>query len=248
MIAPTQVANPLAFMHERFVADKLNGLFCIPGLEVVLPSVEIVGTPLDRESIMRHLELAIRTAYKSGDKIGPESHTKILKHILSLKHESTLEHFQMTFLVRTNRGVSHEAVRHRIGHSFTQESTRYVGYDKHPPQVILPWHLVERPDADKVFWSEEIPVPILRSYLSALERGWKPQDARGFLPNDLKTEFTWSMNVRSARAMLNLRTPGSAHPDMQVVARELLRLWYETVPVLFQDIWDRTEKLVGVDA
>ena len=42
-------------------------------------------------------------------------------------HESVLEHASAGFSIVTDRGVTHEIVRHRIA-SFSQESTRYCDY------------------------------------------------------------------------------------------------------------------------
>jgi thymidylate synthase (FAD) len=239
MAEPYEYKNPLEFLENRLAEDKARGLFEWGNLEIIAPSVEMIGMVPDGEQIMRHLESAIRTAYKSEDKIGPDSHLKILKHILSLKHESTLEHMSLSFRVITSRGVSHELVRHRIA-SYTQESTRYVNYGKKAPKIIMPWHLLFRSDEDKRFWYFG-QLRSIESYNEALERGWKPQDARGLLTNDLKTEVVTTMNLRSLRNFGTLRTPGSAHPDMQVPARQFLRLLYNTVPVLFQDIQDKID-------
>ena len=232
---PFEYLDPLLHMGSQLACDQNTGLFMWPHLEVILPSVELVGVPPDGEVIMRHLEGAIRTAYKSEDKIGPGSAEKILKHILSLKHESTLEHVNLTFRIVTSRGVTHELVRHRIA-SYTQESTRYVNYGKRPPQVILPWHLTKRTSQEKLFWYES-QQKIISYYQDAIRiLNWKPQDARGLLPNDLKTEIVMTMNLRSLRNFLILRTAASAHPDMQVVAREILNLVYHIVPLIFEDI------------
>ena len=105
---PVSLHDPLLYMGSKFIFDQTKGLFTGQNLEVILPSVEVVGTPPDGEQIMRHLEAAIRTAYKSEDKIGPDSHTKILKQILSLKHESTLEHVNITFRIVMNRGCCYD--------------------------------------------------------------------------------------------------------------------------------------------
>jgi thymidylate synthase (FAD) len=226
--------------------DKERGLYQGRNLEVICPSVEVIGVPLDAEQVMRHLEAAIRTAYKSEDKIVPGSAEKIISHILSLKHESTLEHCSVSFRVVTNRGVTHEIVRHRVGHSYTQESTRYVNYGKRPPQVILPWHLCTRSDDQKDFWYNA-QADAIDNYLEALKFGWAPQDARGLLPNDLKTEIVWSMNLRAARHMDGLRTPKSAHPDMQVTAREIHRILYESLPLLFQDIQNQIDTAAWIE-
>ena len=235
---PINHVNPLLYMQANLQQYQSEGILQGPQLEIITPSVEVIGMPMDGEAIMRHLEGAIRTAYKSEDKIGPDSHIKILKHILSLKHESTLEHVSMSFRIITNRGVSHELVRHRLA-SYTQESTRYVSYAKKAPKLILPWHLIDRAQQEKTFWFMSH-INILGFYLKAVEDlKWKPQDARGFLPNDIKTEVVMTMNLRSLRNFLMLRTAAAAHPDMQVIAREILRIMYELVPLLFEDIQGR---------
>jgi thymidylate synthase (FAD) len=232
--------DPLAKMQEVLETSThiFNGR-----IEVLTPSVEVIGTAADGELMMRHLEAAIRTAYKSEDKIGPGSHEKIIAHILSLKHESTLEHCGLSFRCVTNRGVSHELVRHRLA-SYTQESTRYVNYGKRPPQVILPWHLCQRDQEEKEFWYNGHE-KIIQYYLDALKLGWKPQDARGFLPNDLKTEIVMTMNLRALRHFFKLRTAAAAHPDMQVMARKMFQLAYGILPLIFQDIQNDISDLIG---
>lgn len=245
---PVDVPNPLESLASYHEVSRAMGLFpTTKGVEVLVPTVELISPMRDGEEIMRFLEGAIRTAYKSEDKIGPDSHKKILSHILSLKHESTLEHVGFTFRIVTCRGVTHELVRHRLA-SYTQESTRYVSYGKRPPQAILPWHLLKYNDPNmNVFWHDGM-VTEFGLYIKALEMfKWKPQEARGFLPNDCKTEIVTTMNLRSLRHFCGLRTPGSAHPDMQVIAREVLRQLYEIVPVLFEDIWTASRLGIQVE-
>ena len=201
---------------------------------IIPPSVEIISPVRDGEEIMRFLEAAMRTAYKSEDRIGPDSHTKILKHILSLKHESTLEHVSFTFRIITNCGVTHELVRHRIA-SYTQESTRYVNYGKKGVVLIFPYHLIDKSSSDVKFWASG-QLEMKNYYTRALEMGWKPQEARGLLSNDIKTEIVCTMNIRELRSFFRLRTDSSAHPDIRVVATEMLRQVREIVPLLFEGI------------
>ena len=237
---PVTFPHPLATMDAFLAGSEVLGM-SIPtegGLVTILPSVALIGDH-DGEAIMRHLEAAIRTAYKSEDKIGPDSHLKILKHILSLKHESTMEHHNFTFRIVTSRGVAFELVRHRLA-SYTQESTRYVNYGKRPAQVILPWHLVTKTKAQQRMWVRGQRAS-LGFYQKAIAQGWTPQEARGFLSNDIKTEIVMTMNIRSLRNFLGLRTASSAHPDMQVIAREVLRILMGIVPLLFQDIAAKNE-------
>jgi thymidylate synthase ThyX len=88
-------------LKESFLRHK--NFFNNDKVEVILPSVEILDDEIDGEKILRNLERAIRTSYQSFDKVGPDSHYKLLKLILSLKHESTLEHEKITFKVTTSR-------------------------------------------------------------------------------------------------------------------------------------------------
>lgn len=136
-----------------------------------------------------------------------------------------------------------------VHNSYTQESTRYVSYGKRPPQAILPWHLLSYNDLEmNRFWEQGMSQEFAL-YLEALNRfKWIPQEARGFLPNDCKTEIVTTMNIRTLRNFLVLRTAPSAHPDMQVIAREVLRQLFALCPLLFEDIQLKVDKTLGVAA
>jgi thymidylate synthase (FAD) len=214
--------------------------FTDPNVEVILPEVEILEPWFDEpdygEKLLRRLERAIRTAYQSFDRIGPDSHYKLLKHILTLHHESTLEHEKITFKVITNRGVTHELVRHRIA-SYTQESTRYVKYwKKHWYKIIYPTWLKDKTDEEKKRWYQSH-LQIANFYWKALnEFWWKAQEARWLLPNDIKTEIVVTMNLRELRHFLKLRWDKAAHPDIRVIAHTLLKILKEKIPLIFDDI------------
>jgi thymidylate synthase (FAD) len=77
----------------------------------------------------RLIEQAGRTAYKSENKISDTSYDAFIRGIIERKHEAVIEFGSMMVKFITNRGVSHELVRHRLC-SFVQESTRYCNYGK----------------------------------------------------------------------------------------------------------------------
>lgn len=58
-----------------------------------------------------------------------ESAIAFVKMVLANGHESVIEHAVAGFNIVTDRGVTHEIVRHRIA-SYSQESTRYCNYAK----------------------------------------------------------------------------------------------------------------------
>ena len=91
---------------------------------VLEPSVEILNKNLDGVAMAQLIEEAGRTCYKSEDKITEDSYDKFIRGIIKRGHESVIEHSSITVRITTDRGVTHEIVRHRIA-SYSQESTRY---------------------------------------------------------------------------------------------------------------------------
>ena len=149
-------------------------------------------------------------------------------------HDSVLEHASATFSIITDRGVTHEIVRHRIA-GYSQESTRYCNYGKEgfgkEITVIEPPGLKE----DKYLWvkameeAEDI-------YLVMTDNGISPQIARSVLPNSLKTEIGMTTNFREWRHFLRLRTSPKAHPQMREVAEMIRKELLKVSEVCFNDI------------
>lgn len=242
-VRPYDVADPLYNLTTYLCEAQASGRFPqeTGDVRVMLPRVEMLSPQRDPDEVMRFLESAIRTAWKSEGAIDKDSHKKIIRLVMSREHESTLEHLGFTFRIICNRGVSHELVRHRIA-SYTQESTRYVNYeDRKSLQAIMPWYLLSLDDIDlNAYWVRSI-VTEFGIYTNAMRTfkplGIKAQDARDFLPNACKTEVVTTMNIRSWRNFFKLRTAPAAHPDMQIIARELLRQCMLQAPILFEDIY-----------
>lgn len=151
-----------------------------------------------------------------------------------------------TLKLTTDRGVSHELVRHRV-FSFAQESTRYCNYSKdkfgNELTFIIPsWlttkiennsHFEYHKDIDmwqrsedantsnflqSIAWSED-------NYLCLLGNGISPQQARQVLPNALKTEICMTGFESDWKHFLDLRyfeITGKAHPDMKELATKIV--------------------------
>ena|ERR1035437_4290102 len=183
------------------------------------------------------IEKAIRCAYKSEDRIEEGSDEKIIGHIKSLKHESTLEHGVITVKFVTDRGVTHELVRHRIA-SFTQESTRYCNYGKgkfgSEITVIEPFFFANNAEL-YTDWVKSCEASE-KTYLHMLEIGAKAQEARSVLPNSLKTEIVVTANVREWRKIMELRTSKEAHPQIRQIMCPLLDTFRQKWTFLFNDV------------
>jgi thymidylate synthase (FAD) len=202
-------------------------------MEIIKPSYEIL-TDINGDDALKIIELAGRTCYKSEDKITEDSSTKFANMICNVyKHESVMEHYNVSVRFICNRGFTHEIVRHRIA-SFSQESTRYVNYVNKTMKFIKPnWFEDDTPQMQiwesAMFFAEE-------NYVALIEEGATPQQARGVLPIDIKTEIVVTTNLREWKHILKLRTSKQAHPSMHELMRPLLKEFQEKVPVVFDDV------------
>lgn len=211
-------------------------------------SYEILDV-LKPECILRKLEMCGRVSYKSEEKMTEDSAIRFLRNIIKRGHESVLEHFSFSVKFITDRGVSHEIVRHRLA-SYTQESTRYCNYsnDKFGNELTFIRPSFFKGDrkietgfenepilVDKLLW-EGVMRFLETSYIMMIKSGCKPEEARSILPNSIKTEIVCTMNIREWRHFFKLRTDKAAHPQMRELVIPLLKELQNTIPVLFEDI------------
>ena len=65
----------------------------------------------------------------------------------------------------------------------------------------------------------------------------KPQLARSILPHSIKTELYVTMNLRSIRHFIKLRTDKSAHPQIRELANKMLDMLLENkLDLIFKDL------------
>ena len=202
------------------------------------------------QKVLQKLELVGRTCYKSEDKITEDSAAKFVAGLIKRGHEAMLEHVSITVKFVTDRGISHEIVRHRLA-SYAQGSTRYCNYSQdkfgHELTFIIPDFLEYGSEGFKL-WKDEMK-QVEKTYFAMLEAGHTPQEARSVLPNSLKTELVMTANLREWRAFFKLRaanSTGAAHPQMLEITRPLLDDLKAMIPVVFDDI-TYEEKVVKED-
>lgn len=200
-------------------------------MRIIEPSFTI--EEVDGEKILRAIELAGRTCYKSEDRITPDSARKFVAGIIKSGHESVIEHEKVTVRIICDHGVTHELVRHRIA-SFSQESTRYCNYGASGITVIKPLFFGKNTEKYEI-WLESM-YCCERTYNKLIALGASPQEARSVLPNSLKTEIVVTFNLREWRHFFRLRCSKKAHPQMREIAILLLREFKRLIPIVFDDI------------
>lgn len=210
-------------------------------MKIVQPSFEFMEK-INGNTILRLIEAAGRICYKSEDNITSKSAKSFVAGLIKRGHESVLEHAKATIRITCSRGVSHELVRHRLA-SYSQESTRYCCYQQmrfgKEITVVMPsWIILE--DAQLMTLRSELWSTAMESaeyfYFELLNYGMTAQEARGVLPNDLKTEVVITANMREWRTIFKQRTSKAAHPDMKYLMDMILAGFKEKIPVIFDDI------------
>ena len=98
-------------------------------MKVIQQSYEILTGLSNPIKILKDIERAARTCYKSENNITEDSCVTMCKQLIRNGHEAMLEHSQLSVKFTVDKGISHEIVRHRL-FSFAQESSRYCNYSK----------------------------------------------------------------------------------------------------------------------
>lgn len=183
--------------------------------------------------LLHHIEWSARISHRSEDKTTLDSYDRLLRSIV-LQHGdwSVVEHASVSVDFYVDRGITHEIVRHRL-FAFTQESTRFVNYEKKmPPSFIVP------KDLDSIgfqYWKTSIE-QAEQSYRASVCSGISPQIARSVFPNALASRIIVTGNLRNWRHFLLMRTTRETHPQMRQVTIPLLKEFQEKIPIFYEDI------------
>ena len=221
-------------------------------MKSIKPSFEILSN-INGDEMLRSIEMAGRLCYQSNHKIEDGSAPKFIEMILKRGHLSVIEHVGFSVMFISNRGFSHEQVRHRIA-SFSQESTRFCNYstDKFGNEIqcidltdSLKTYGIHQKE-NREFTPEEI-TNIMSIFVSAwddaqawyndlIDEGVQAQFARNVLPIGLKTSIAVTCNLREWREIFTQRTAKVAHPQMKELMRPLLEEIKRKIPIIFDDI------------
>ncbi len=201
-------------------------------MKIVTPFAELLWITSEPE---RQIEKAGRTCYKSENKITENSAGIFSKMMRERGHHAMLEHAAASFRIITDRGISHEIVRHRLA-SYAQESTRYCNYslnkfENHcsfiePPDLTDTQHEIWRNSCEEAE----------KDYFAMLKAGCHAQIARSVLPTCLKTELVMTANFREWRHFIALRGSKAAHPQIRPIALEIWRVLMNHAPGVFDDL------------
>ena len=204
-------------------------------LKTIDPYARIMDVP-DRKvgiALLQKIEWCGRISHRSEDALTEASWERFLRAVVLGKGDwSIVEHACVSVDAIVDRGITHEWVRHRLA-SYTQESTRFVNYEKKmPASFIVPPGLTVGQTARWVTGVEQAEL----AYRAMIHDGASPQIARSAFPNALASRIVTTCNLRNWRHFLLMRTTREAHPQMRQVTIPLLKEFQERIPILFEDI------------
>ena len=237
-------------------------------MRLIKPKVEILDR-IDGDQVIADITTAARNCYKSEDVRTKEKDKALVKRLIESKHEAMLEFSDVTVKFTTSIGITREIIRHRLS-SFANESTRYCNYnkDKFNSEItfIIPSYL-DVSEGNYTYWDGDwvdmnkmkIQLPAddkntVSNWLFALNhaettyqilsnKGWKAEQAREVLPMSTKSELCMKANLREWRHFFELRCSTAAHPDIRVLALDLLKQMHEKIPVIFDDLYEKFIKI-----
>jgi thymidylate synthase (FAD) len=187
--------------------------------------------------LLRRIEWCARISHRSEEDstVTPDSYRRFIRSVV-LEHGdwSVVEHASVSVDFYVDRGITHELVRHRL-FAFTQESTRFVNYEKKmPPSVVSPFDQATQPQEWRI-WARTMQ-GCESGYKQLLALGVAPQLARSTFPTGLASRIIVTGNLRNWRHFLLMRTTKETHPQMRQVTIPLLTEFQEKIPILFEDI------------
>lgn len=200
-------------------------------MQLVEQSVELLWITPGPEKM---IEAAGRTCYKSEDCITEDSAAKFARAMTKSGHHAMIEHAVASMRIITDRGITHEIVRHRLA-SYAQESTRWINYKKKGGEIKFIEPSFETEEQRNIWLdlckhSEETYMKLIDL---GVDRGW----ARSVLPNCTKTEIVMTCNFREWLHFIKLRSHESAHPQIRWVAKECHKILLMHAPSVFDQIY-----------
>lgn len=191
-------------------------------------------TPELGVTMLRWIESNARISHRSEEAQTEDSWRRFIKAVV-IDHGdwSVVEHASVTAIMRVDRGVTHELVRHRL-FSFTQESTRFVRYED---DIEFMRPAGRAPNCDDSWFDWEMQLAFAEeSYRELLAAGWRPQEARSVLPNALAATISVTGNLRNWRSFFLARVTKETHPDFKAVTIPMLEEFKKLIPIIFDDV------------
>lgn len=142
------------------------------------------------------------------------------------------QHKHVAVRVICSRAISHQLVRHRPC-SFLQESQRYCRYDDDVTFIRPEWAELESGLLGEMLEGQCTVSEAM--YRARLESGLPPQQARGALIHDVKTELIMYASLPEWRHIFKMRCGKAADPEMRRIMIPLREQFRAEYPEMWEE-------------
>lgn len=180
------------------------------------------------------------------ENLTPENTEKFLNRLISMGHESPIEHISFTFGVEgISRSLLAQLTRHRIA-SYSVKSQRYV--EETAFSYVTPPEIEKNEKGKAVY--EKTMTDITNAYNELADELYNVhknsmdekaarkkaiEDARFVLPNACETKLVMTFNARSLLNFFSERCCERAQWEIRDLADKMLALVREKAPVIFKN-------------
>ena len=177
-----------------------------------------------------------------------EKDTKLINYLAKHNHWSPLAHTSISIRVKAPIFMARQFVKHQIGLVWNEESRRYID---DTPEFYKPDVWRSRPENAKQGSGSSTVCPeikshgwltdpltlateeSLRCYVSLLDQGVAPEQARMVLPQNTMTNWIWTGSLVAFARVCKLRLDSHAQKE----AQELAQLISDVVAPLYPVSW-----------
>ena len=184
---------------------------------------------------------AARVSFAKETSEFTEKDTKLIQYLARHNHWTPFSHVTATFRCAAPIFVARQLFKHKVGLVENEVSRRYVSSE---PQFYQPekWRGAPK-DAKQgssgvvaeqgycYSYHDDVLRIAMAAYLSILDRGVAPEQARMVLPQSMMTEWIWTGSLSAFARVCKLRMSDDAQAETSVIANDIFNQLSGIAPV-----------------
>lgn len=186
---------------------------------------------------------------KRADNYTDGQNESLIEFLAREGHDIPFAHTAITFRVSAPVPVRTQCFKSKVGFIESEESRRYITSE---PEIFIPDAFREavkdkkqgsgNAHPDSTFLLAEYTTDaryMVGKYMSAIERGVCPEQARFWLPQGVMVNWVWTGSLLAYARFYNLRHKPDAQREVQVVAEKVGDILGDLFPISWKALTDR---------
>lgn len=180
-----------------------------------------------------------------------EADIKLLCYLAKHGHWTPFGHTALSFRIKAPIFVARQLGKHQVGLVWNEVSRRYITEE---PEFYVPDKLrakannVKQGSSSKAVLLDPFAAKryeshakeSLKLYLTLLDRGVCPEQARTVLPQNMYTEWIWTGNLYAFHNVVNKRAKADTQLETQFIANEIKKHLTDKFPKAYEALYYET--------